>query len=615
LLLVQMGDGFGMREQPNLPGIAEPAHPNWRLKLPLNLEAWHGSAYLQGIVRALRKERPALPVRGSTGTAAGDMKLWIPRATYRLQLNRDFNLERATKLIPYLDELGISHCYLSPLFKARPGSRHGYDITDHGRLNPEIASAEDFEQFVAALKRHGMGQIMDVVPNHMGILGDDNAWWMDVLENGPASRFADYFDIDWYTVSGNLPGRLLLPVLGDHYGVVLEKGDLKLAFDAEQGTFSVCYYEHRFPVDPHEYPRILGDGLERLQARLGGEHPQFLELQSLITAFGHLPLRDSISPEAVAERGRDKEVHKRHLAALFAESVDIAQYIQENIAAFNSTAPDAAGFDALDELLEAQAYRLAFWRVAADEINYRRFFDLNDMAALRMDNPEVFERTHRLVRELLARGYVNGLRIDHPDGLYAPKEYLERLQAMAAALSSTTAGENPRPLYIVVEKILSSHEYLPESWPIHGTTGYDFAAVCSGLFIDGAASDRFTRIYQDFIHARPDFDAMVRTNKHLIMETALAGELQVLATQLTRIAKGDRHTRDFTFNSLRSALAEIVASFPVYRTYVAGCERSPEDARYLDWAVGLAKQSSQAADTSVFDFVRDMLLTLSAQGK
>ena len=614
LLLVQMGDGFGMREQPNLPGIAEPAHPNWRLKLPLNLEAWRGSAYLQGIVRALRQERPALPVRGSLGTTVEDVKLWIPRATYRLQLNRDFNLERATKLIPYLDELGISHCYLSPLFKARPGSRHGYDITDHGRLNPEIASAEDFEQFVAALKRHGMGQIMDVVPNHMGILGDDNAWWMDVLENGPASRFADYFDIDWYTVSGNLPGRLLLPVLGDHYGVVLEKGDLKLAFDAEQGTFSVCYYEHRFPVDPHEYPRILGDGLERLQARLGGEHPQFLELQSLITAFGHLPLRDGISPEAVAERGRDKEVHKRHLAALFAESVDIAQYIQENIAAFNSTAPDAAGFDALDELLEAQAYRLAFWRVAADEINYRRFFDLNDMAALRMDNPEVFERTHRLVRELLARGYVNGLRIDHPDGLYAPKEYLERLQAMAAALS-TTAGENPRPLYIVVEKILSSHEYLPESWPIHGTTGYDFAAVCSGLFVDGAASDRFTRIYQDFIHARPDFDAMVRTNKHLIMETALAGELQVLATQLTRIAKGDRHTRDFTFNSLRSALAEIVASFPVYRTYVAGCESSPEDARYLDWAVGLAKQSSQAADTSIFDFVRDVLLALSAQGK
>lgn len=616
LLLVQMEDGFGVREQPNLPGAVEPVYPNWRLKMPLNLEDWHGSAYLQGLLLALRQERPVLRGPGPSGVMAAEgVKLWIPRATYRLQLNRDFNLEQATALIPYLDELGISHCYLSPLLKARPGSRHGYDITDHGRLNPEIATAEDFEQFAAALKRNRMGQIMDVVPNHMSIMGADNNWWLDVLENGPASRFAGYFDIDWYTVAGELPGRVLLPVLGDHYGTVLENGELKLVFDAEQGSFSVFYFEHRFPMDPREYPRILAHGLERLQARLGESYPEFLELQSLIAAFGHLPLRDGASPEAVAERGRDKEVHKHRLASLLAGSADIAQFIQENVTAFNGVVPDTASFDPLHELLEAQAYRLAFWRVAADEINYRRFFDLNDMAALRMDNLEVFESTHRLTRELLARGYVNGLRIDHPDGLYAPKEYLERLQAMAAALSPYTAGEDPKPLYVVVEKILSSHESLPESWPVHGTTGYDFAAVCSGLFVNEGNADNFTRIYHDFIGARPDFDEMVRANKHLIMETTLAGELQVLATQLTRIAKGDRHTRDFTFNSLRSALAEIVASFPVYRTYVAGCESSEQDARYLDWAVGLAKRSSHAADPSIFDFVRDVLLALEAQGK
>jgi (1->4)-alpha-D-glucan 1-alpha-D-glucosylmutase len=623
LLLVQMEDGFGVREQPNLPGTTESAYPNWRLKMPLNLEEWRGSAYLQGILAALRHERPVSRVPGPAGgEVAESVKLLIPRATYRLQLNRDFNLGQATALIPYLDELGISHCYLSPLLKARPGSIHGYDVTDHGRLNPEIATAEDFEQFAATLKRHQMGQIMDVVPNHMSITGADNNWWLDVLENGPASRFAGYFDIDWYTVAGELPGRVLLPVLGDHYGAVLESGELKLVFDAEQGSFSAFYFEHRFPVDPREYPRILSRGLERLQARLGESYPEFLELQSLIAAFGHLPLRDGASPEAVAERGRDKEVHKHRLASLSAGSADIAQYIQENVTAFNGAAPDTASFDPLHELLEAQAYRLAFWRVAADEINYRRFFDLNDMAALRMDNPEVFESTHRLTRELLARGYVNGLRIDHPDGLYAPKEYLERLQAMVAALSPESAGEDPRPagedpkpLYVVVEKILSSQESLPESWPVHGTTGYDFAAVCSGLFVNENNADNFTRIYHDFIGARPDFDEMVRANKHLIMETTMAGELQVLATQLTRIAKGDRHTRDFTFNSLRSALAEIVASFPVYRTYVAGCESSEQDARYLDWAVGLAKKSSHAADPSIFDFVRNVLLALQAQGK
>jgi (1->4)-alpha-D-glucan 1-alpha-D-glucosylmutase len=438
------------------------------------------------------------------------------------------------------------------------------------------------------------------------------------LENGPASKFGLYFDIDWYPVAEDLPGRVLLPVLGDHYGAVLENGELKLVFDAEQGSFSVFYYEHRFPVDPREYPRILAYGLERLQARVGADHAVLLEFQSLVTAFGHLPSRDSETAEAVAERMRDKEVHKHHLASLFVSSADIAQFIKENIDEFNGTSDGATSYDLMHDLLQAQAYRLAFWRVAADEINYRRFFDINDLAALRMGNPEVFESTHRLVRELLARGYVNGLRIDHPDGLYAPQEYFERLQAMAAALlprAQTPTTENPKPLYLVVEKILAMHEHLPDSWPIHGTTGYDFGAACSGLFVDARAEDHFNRIYQSFIKTHPNFDEMVRANKHLIMETSLAGELQVLATQLTRIAKSDRRTCDFTFNSLRSALADIVASFPVYRTYVASCESAPEDVRYVDWAVGVAKKRSLAADTSIFDFVRDVLLARQAQGK
>jgi (1->4)-alpha-D-glucan 1-alpha-D-glucosylmutase len=632
LLLVQMEDAFGVRQQPNLPGAADDAYPSWRLKLPLNLEEWPQSPYMQGIVRALRRERPVpqAPAAGAELTRKG-VKLSIPRATYRLQLNRDFNLRQAAQLIPYLDELGISHCYLSPILKARPGSQHGYDITDHSSLNPEVATLADFEAFSSALKRRGMGQILDVVPNHMCVTGADNGWWLDVLENGPASRFAGYFDIDWYVTGENVPGRVLLPLLGDHYGVVLENGDLKLAFDGEQGSFSVFYYEHRFPVDPREYPRILGHALERLKTRMGEQQPEFLALQSLMTAFSHLPLRDNGTPEAVTERARDKEIHKRHLASLCVLSADVTQFIQENTSAFNGGGLNGArNFDLLHELLEVQSYRLAFWRAAADEINYRRFFDVNELAALRMDNPEVFESTHKLLRDLLAAGHVDGLRIDHPDGLYAPKEYFERLQAMAAAIfprdpepagtggaagDSGDSRDSTRPLYIVVEKILASYEHLPHSWPVHGTTGYDFAAVCTGLFVDTRAADRFTRIYQGFIGAHLDFDSMVRANKHLIMERALAGELQVLATQLARIAKGDRNACDFTFNSQRSALAQIVSNFPVYRTYVAGCESSAEDARYVNWAVGIAKKRSDAPDPSIFDFIQDVLLAGQAKGK
>ena len=615
LLLVQLEDAFGVHEQPNLPGTVEPVYPNWRLKVPLDLEAWYDSPWLQALLPALRQARPVVQVSGPAGGGSGEgVRLWIPRATYRLQLNRDFKLRQATALLPYLDALGVSHCYLSPIFKARPGSRHGYDITDHSSLNPEIANAEDFEQFVAGLKHRGMGLIVDMVPNHMGIMGADNSWWLDVLENGPASRFAGYFDIDWYAIAGELPGRVLLPVLGDHYGAVLESGELRLVFDLEEGAFSVFYYEHRFPVDPREYPRILSHDLARLQSRLGTEDAALLEFQSLVTAFGHLPGRDSLDADSVAERTRDKEMHKRHLASLYVGNADIAQFVDENVTAFNgAAAPGAEGFDLMHELLQAQAYRLAFWRVASDEINYRRFFDINDLAALRMDNPEVFEATHSLVRELLARGYVNGLRIDHPDGLYDPKAYFGRLQAMAAA--PETDAENTRPLYLVVEKILAAHEHLPESWQVHGTTGYDFAAACGGLFVDVAAEAHFNRIYQGFIGAHPDFYEMVRANKHLIMETALAGELQVLATQLTRLAKGDRRTCDFTFNSLRGALAEIVAGFPVYRTYVADCETTPDDARYVEWAVGVAKKRSTAADPSIFDFVRDVLLARQGQGR
>jgi (1->4)-alpha-D-glucan 1-alpha-D-glucosylmutase len=308
----------------------------------------------------------------------------------------------------------------------------------------------------------------------------------------------------------------------------------------------------------------------------------------------------------VAERSRDKELHKQSLAALLAGSADLAQFVAENVAAFNG--PGAA-CDAMHGLLEAQAYRLAHWRVAADEINYRRFFDVNNLAALNMDLPEVFAGTHGLVRELLGRGGLNGLRIDHPDGLSDPKAYFERLQALAGP---GPAGAGALPLYVVVEKILADHEHLPESWPVHGTTGYGFAAACDGLFVDQGGEARFTHLYNCFVKARPDLSELIRASKHLIMDTVLSGELQVLATRLTRLAKADRNTRDFTFNSLRGALAEIVAAFPVYRTYVTAAGASREDVRCVEWAVGVARKRSQDAATGIFEFVRDVLLVRQA---
>src|SRR6202166_1772911 len=352
----------------------------------------------------------------------------VPLSTYRLQFNRDFTFSQAAELVPYLSELGISHCYASPYLRARPGSMHGYDIIDHHHLNPEIGTPEDYECFVAALHQHGMGQILDVVPNHMGILGADNAWWLEVLENGEASTYADFFDIDWYPLKDELQGKVLVPVLGDQYGTVLDRGELKLTFDIEKGEFSIVYFQHRFPVNPREYPRILGYELEVLQQQLGVDNENLLELQSLISAFNHLPGREETAPEKRAERLRDKEIHKRRLASLCVRSTEVTELIDRNVEKMNGTPGDSSSFDALHELIKTQAYRLAYWRVAADDINYRRFFDVNDLAGLRQENEIVFNQTHEFILQLLREGKLDGLRIDHPDGLYNPKQYFERLQ-------------------------------------------------------------------------------------------------------------------------------------------------------------------------------------------
>jgi (1->4)-alpha-D-glucan 1-alpha-D-glucosylmutase len=350
----------------------------------------------------------------------------LPEATYRLQFHKDFRFRDAEALAPYLRDLGVTDCYASPYLKARPGSQHGYDISDHRQLNPEIGTDEDYAAFSAALRANGLGQVLDVVPNHMGIVGNQNVWWNDVLENGQSSPYASFFDIDWHAIKPSLHDKVLLPILGDPYGKALESLQLQLHYDT--GSFTVHYFDHIFPVSPCTYGKVLNHRIEELEASLGKGAEALLEYKSICTAVSHLPPHTAREPEKVAERQREKEVIKRRLAALTASSPEVRAFLEENVKRFNGQSGDPHSFDLLDDLLNAQPYRLSSWRVASDEINYRRFFDINELAALSMEKPEVFEATHELVLKLLRERHVTGLRIDHPDGLYDPRQYFERLQ-------------------------------------------------------------------------------------------------------------------------------------------------------------------------------------------
>lgn len=548
------------------------------------------------------------------GVVSGIMKQrsHIPVATYRLQLNRDFTFAQATEIVPYLAALGISHLYVSPMLKARAGSMHGYDIVDHNSLNPEIGGPEEFDNLVNTLHEHNMGLILDIVPNHMGVMGSDNAWWLDILENGEASIYANYFDIDWNPVKDELHGKVLIPVLHDHYGVVLESGELKLVFHRERGEFDVWYRNHRFPVDPREYPRVLQNCTNASGAKLDEQNTDLLEFQSLIASFSHLPARYEINSERITERNRDKEIHKRRLAELCARSPAIAECILGAVELLNGNPADPASFEQLHELIKAQAFRLANWRVASDDINYRRFFDTNDLAAICTENPAVFEATHRLVFRFMADGKVDGLRIDHPDGLYNPHEYFERLKG-GVVDATKNSGNGSR--YVVIEKILTGSERLPTEWPVDGTTGYDFASLVNGVFVDPNAAVIMDRIYRNFIDDEIDLDDLAYHCRKLIIRVSLVSELNVLANQLTRIALSKRRTCDFTLNSLRDALTEVVASFPVYRTYITPSEVSDKDVGYIRSAISGAKWRSPAADTSIFDFVGEVLLTRIAEGQ
>ena len=528
----------------------------------------------------------------------------LPHATYRLQFNAGFTFQAATGIVDYLHSLGVSHCYASSYLQAVPGSTHGYDVADPTRLNAEIGDERTYTAWIEALRARGMGHILDLVPNHMGI-AHGNPWWHDVLENGPSSRYAGVFDIDWKPLKPELEQKVLLPVLGDAYGAVLERQEITLEYG--NGEFRARYHEHVFPIAPGTYGRILGVGQDRLLRDISADSPEGIEFLSILTAIKHLPGRHVHDPELLAERDREKQVIKRRLAALTTRCQRALEHVRDAVTTLNGVSGQSESFDALDSLLSVQPYRLAYWRVAAEEINYRRFFDINELAAIRMEDPAVFHLVHAYIFELLKRGCIDGLRIDHVDGLFDPGDYLERMQARARDVRPDLYSA--RGLYIVVEKILGHGEELPK-WPVEGTTGYDFLVMVNGIFVDERNERALNDVYERFARLRVPYREIAYRGKQLVLRVSMASELNVLAHRLNIFSERHRHYRDFTLNSLSQAMREIIACFPVYRTYVN--EREPDisdqDRDAIERAVREAKRRNPNRPAAVYDFVRDLLL-------
>jgi (1->4)-alpha-D-glucan 1-alpha-D-glucosylmutase len=550
-----------------------------------------------------------------------------PLATYRLQFHAGFTFEDARRLVPYLHALGVTHCYASPILKARQGSSHGYDIIDHNAINPELGGDEGFRALAAELKSHGMGLVLDIVPNHMGVGQGSNEWWQDVLENGRTSEYAGFFDIDWEPVKPELWDKVLLPVLGGYYGIELERGHVRLEY--QDGRFWVTYFDKRFRLDPRSIPMLLESALAEAEA--GGEWRR--DLDELLAALRALPDHRTRQPDAVAERQRQVPHLRERFQQIVERTPEVRALVDRALALHHGAPGDARSFDLLHRLLEVQAYRLAHWLVSGEEINYRRFFDINDLVGLRLENPKVFAATHRLLRRLLADGSVTGLRIDHPDGLFNPRQYFTRLQMLYAAsqcvgaepvpplaengierevqeLFSAHSGVAGKPLvYTLVEKILEPGEDLATDWPVDGTVGYDFANLVNGIFIQRRNERAFTRLYNRFTDTFADYYTLLFDRKELVMDTSLASELTVLGHLLDDISTTERYARDFTLNSLTDAIREVIACFPVYRTYIdERGEISERDRAYILLAVRRAKRRNENIPAAVFDFVRDVLL-------
>ena len=549
-----------------------------------------------------------------------------PLSTYRIQFHNGFGLQQARELADYLHDLGVSHLYASPLLEARPGSVHGYDIINHDRLNPEIGNEEDLSALVSDLNARGISIVLDIVPNHMGV-STATPWWRDVLQHGRASEYSEFFDIDWSPLKPELHNKLLLPVLGDQYGEELEQG--KLQIREKDGELVVQYCDHDFPLDPQTLPLIF-EALGPLpESDSTGDLARF---SGLLERLRSLPQHSSTDPAQSQERSRIWNQIRPEWKNLLQTSAPVKQLLQRALEHINGHAGEPRSFDLLHLLLELQVYRLAHWRVSGEEINYRRFFDINDLVGLRMENPRVFAATHRMLRRLIAERMITGVRIDHCDGMLNPRQYLIRLQLLYAAARVNGAepavplAENgisleiqqvfsqndwmyrKHPLYAVVEKILESGEELPDEWPVDGTSGYDFTNQVNGLFIDQSNERAFDRIYLRFVGQVADVDTLIYQSKKLIMHNALSSEVNVLTHLLGEISSSDRCARDFTLKTLRDSIRETIACFPVYRTYIdERGEYTERDKENIEFAIRKAKRLNPGMSDRVFDFLRDTL--------
>ncbi|HXX66078.1 MAG TPA: glycogen debranching protein GlgX [Polyangiaceae bacterium] len=571
----------------------------WSLLVDTADDTAHERSPSTGTSTRVVKRSLQLLARRALGPGGLEAVRGAPTSTYRVQLSGRFPVDQATSIVSYLDRLGAGAVYASPCLRAQRGSEHGYDVVDHRTLNPEIGTVEQYHAWTDAIRRRGMSHIFDFVPNHVGIGSGENHWWTDVLESGPSSLYADFFDIEWDSAERILRGKVLLPVLGRQFGEELDDGKLSITRDG--GALWVAYYDRRFPASPRSYAQVL----ERAAASLSVSEDDSirLELESIMAAVRHLPGARTREIFERRERAREKEVIKRRLGDACARSVELARAVDEAVKSI-SASPER-----LERFLGDQNYRLSYWRVAADEINYRCFFDINELAAIRMEDAAVFSAAHSLLLDLIASGRVTGLRLDHTDGLYDPQAYFQALQDAIREALARRGQDDVTPTYVIAEKILEADEELPRPWAISGTTGYDFLAAVNALWVDARAERAFNDIYARFTGCDVDYERVALQSKRDVMAETFSGEIHVLANALKDVAEATRHARDFTLASLVRAIQEMIAALDVYRTYVRpDGTREPSDELRIRAATERAKRHNPIMDPSIFDFLREVLL-------
>ncbi len=511
----------------------------------------------------------------------------VPTATYRIQFHPGFGFSAAREIVSYLDGLGVSHLYASPIFSARHGSLHGYDVVDPNRINPELGGFSDLERLISELHAHELEWIQDIVPNHMAFHAE-NPFLMDVLEMGSDSRYYNFFDIEWDHSFQSIGGRLLAPFLGRSYGESLESGEIKLTYGQE--GISVTYYDLAFPLRMDSYLNLFTHRLPALKKKLGEDHPDYIKLLGVLYI-----LKTNPPDEESSEPYDHRKFVKRMLWEIYNRNEDFKEFVDTNIRIFNGTPGHAESFTLLDELLSQQLFRLSFWKVAAEEINYRRFFSINDLISLNVEHEAVFDRVHRLTFDLMDRGMISGLRVDHVDGLYDPALYLQKLR------------EHAPESYLVVEKILGPDEDLPSAWPVQGTTGYDFCNKVNGIFCDTENEKAFSKIYSGVSGFKGSYEDLVRKNKKVIIEEDMAGDVYNLAQLVKGVAGRDRHGSDLTLYGLQRAFKEVLAAFPLYRTYINAQSFATEDREHIEHAIKVVTNRNPAL-LNELSFIRRFLL-------